>query len=165
MTSSNTATNDGACRTQAQAVAEVRYAIEYGAMNERLWQRLDTALNLTQATAGALALAGAMATQGRAAAVAGVVLAIVSALQLTLQPTRRSVAFRDVRLGLHDLAKRAWQLPLAELDAALEDVRKTAPQGLAALGRPAFNAVQRQHGHADKVLPLRWHERLAAALA
>lgn len=152
-------------RTQAQAVAEVRFGVEYAALNERLWQHLDTALNLTQAGFGALALGGALAASGAMAGAAGAVLAVVSALQLTLQPVRRSIAFRDARFLFHDLNKRAWALPLAELDAALEDLRKGAPHGAQALLRPAQQRVDLQHGHVDRVLLLTWRERLAVALA
>lgn len=152
-------------RTQAQAVAEVRFGIEYAALNERLWQHLDTGLNLLQIGLGALALAGALATLGAVAGASGGVLAVVGALQLTLQPVRRSIAFRDARFEFHELNKRAWALPLEDLDAALEDLRKCAPQGMQALLRPAQQRVELQHGHTDRLLRLSWRERLAAALA
>lgn len=152
-------------RTQAQAVADVRFAIAYGSLNERFWQRLDTLLNLTQILFGALALSGALASVGVVAGVAGAVLAVVSALQLTLQPTRRSIEFRDARRAFHDLNKQAWALPLQDLDAALEELRKMAPNGLQALNRPAVRMVDRQHGQESSVKSLTWREWLALALA
>lgn len=151
-------------RTLAIAVAEVRFGIQYGALNERFWHHLDTALNLVQISCGALALAGAIAQGTQLVAVGAVVLACVSAVQLTLQPTRRSIAFRDARRLFHELNARAWQLSLQDLDAALERLRADAPPGLAALLMPAQNIVHRQHGGSD-VRPLTLWERLALALA
>lgn len=152
-------------RTQADAVADVRFGITYGSLNERFWQRLDTTLNLTQVLFGALALTGALAAMGPLAGVAGVVLAVVSALQLTLQPGRRSIDFRDARRAFHALNAKAWQMPLHELDAALEELRMNAPNGLAALNRPALHMLDAQHGHEPRGPALTWAERLALKLA
>lgn len=152
-------------RTLAVAVSEVRFGIQYGLLNERYWQHLDTALNLLQIGAGALALAGALAQGALATSIAGVMIAVVSALQLSLQPTRRSVAFRDARARFHDLHARAWGLTLRELDAELEALRRDAPVGMRALLLPAQNIVHQQIGAQDVVLPLTWGQRLALALA
>lgn len=149
-------------RTLGHAVAEVRFGIEYGVLNERFWQHADTALNWVQVMAGALAVAG-FVTGGPMLAAAGLVLAVVSGTQIALQPARRAFAFREARAGWHDLNKRAWQMSLHELDCALEDLRKTAPVGLHALKQPAHNAVARREG--APVHPLRWHERVLLALA
>ncbi len=151
-------------RTLAVAVAEVRYAIQYAAMNERWWQHVDTTLVLLQILAGSLALAGAIGAGSAVGAVAGVTMAAVSALQLTLVPLRRSVAFRDARFGFHELNKRAWDMGLRDLDGALEDLRKTAPAGAAWLARPAQNVVEQQMGHAPP-FTLNWRERVTAALS
>lgn len=153
-----------ALRTQAQAVADVRYGIAYGALNERFWQKLDTTLNLAQILAGALALSGAFAQAPTVAGVAGTVVAVVSAFQLALQPTRKSIDFRDARRRFHELNARAWQMPLHELDAELEQLRMSAPNGLAALARPALFQVDAQHG-SPRHERLNWRERLAMALA
>ncbi len=152
-------------RTLAHAVADVRYGIVYGSLNERFWQRADTTLNLVQILFGALALTGALAASGILAAVAGVVLACVSAVQLTLQPGRRSFEFREARRQFHELAAQAWSMPLAEVDQRLEQLRYSAPNGLAALARPAQEMVDAAHGHPPRWPRLGLVERLAKALA
>jgi hypothetical protein len=149
-------------RELGQAVAEVRFGIEYGALNERFWQNIDTVLNWVQVMAGALAVGGYV-TGGPMLATAGAVLAAVSGTQIALQPARRAYTFREARAAWHDLNKRAWQMSLHELDAALEELRKTAPVGLQSLKQPAANAVALREG--APVYPLRWHERLLRALA
>lgn len=152
-------------RTLGVAVSEVRFGIQYGLLNERFWQHLDTGLNLAQIGAGALALAGAFTEGTVLTSVAGVAIAIVSALQLTLQPTRRSVAFRDARAKFHDLHARAWDMTLREVDIELERLRRDAPVGMRALLVPAQNIVHRQLGAEDVLLPLTLGQRLALSLA
>ena len=151
-------------RTHGQAVAEVRFGVEYAALNERYWQRLDTAFGVVQVLAGALALAGLLGSVTWLMPLGSGAVAVVSALQITLTPVRRSIAFRDARYAFHALAKRAWGLPLADLDAELEDLRRTAPAGSTLLLRPAQNIVEQQHGHAP-AHRLSWLERCALALA
>lgn len=150
-------------RTLEQAVADVRYGIEFGRLNERFWQRIDTTLNLVQVLAGAMALAGAL-SRADVLAAAGLAMAVVSALQIALQPGRRAAGFLVARQAFHALNKRAWQFSVDEIDAALEDLRATAPQGLDALALPALNAVNRQHGQAEQHR-LHLGAKLAAALA
>ena len=151
-------------RTHAVAMAEVRFGVEYGSLNERLWRHVDTSLNLFTVLCGALALAGALSVTSWLAAAAGVALAINSALQITWQPLKRSIEFRDARFAFHDLARRAGSMPLAELDAALEDLRRAAPIGSDWLLMPAQNRVHAQFGHAP-ARALNWRERLASAMA
>lgn len=157
--------NTPAERTLADAVADVRYGIAYGNLNERFWQRTDTTLNLAQIMGGSLALSGAMAQAPLVAAVAGVLVAVVSGFQLALQPGRRSIDFRDARRKFHELNARAWQMTLQQLDAELEVLRMNAPQGLSAFNRPALLAVDAQHGHDVSDTRLTWRERLALAWA
>jgi hypothetical protein len=159
----NDTTLTNTTRTHGQAVAEVQYAVEFGRLNERFWQRLDTVLNLMQVLAGALALAGAFSA-GQWLPVAGVVLAVVSALQITLAPGRRAAGFLVARRDFSALLMRAWKLDPADLDAELEALRAQAPQGLELLSAPAFNNTSRRNGH-DTTLPERWPHRLARALA
>jgi hypothetical protein len=150
-------------RTVEIAVAELRYAVEFARLNERLWQRVDTLLNFAQVMAGALALAGAFG-DAKTLAGAGVAMALVSGLQIGLQPSRRGADFRMARAAWQRLARDPWSLSLSELDARMEDLRSESPQGFDALGPAAFNAVQMRHGNPAR-LPLRWHQRLVAALA
>ncbi len=151
-------------RTHATAVAEVRFGVEFGSLNERLWRHVDTGLNLITVLFGALALAGAMSVTSWMAATAGVVLAVVSALQLTWQPLKRSIEFRDARYGFHDLAQQAAGMSVAEIDVALEHLRRVSPIGSDWLLVPALNRVHAQFGH-QPARALNWRERLASALA
>lgn len=151
-------------RTREIAVAEVRFAIEFGSLNERFWRRIDSGLNFTTIAFGALALTGAMQSQPWLSASSGIVLAIVSALQIGLQPFKRSVDFRDAKRAFHDLNARSPSLDLADIDAELERLRRDAPQGVDALSMPALNIVNQRHGHGP-ARTLRFGERVAIALA
>jgi hypothetical protein len=82
---------------------EVRFAVWYGELNERLWSNFDTALTLVQAIAGSLALAGVFVPGAGLTAIAGVVLALISGVQTSLKPRERSIAFRDARRQFQDL--------------------------------------------------------------
>jgi len=152
-------------RSLAQAVGEVQYGVEYASLNERFWSHLDTALNLVQVLFGAVALTGFLATNSQLAGIAGLVLAGVSALQLTLAPSKRSVAFRDARVQFHDLKARAWRMDLYSLDSALEALRKAAPQGLRSLARPAQEIVHEAYGAPSPFDRLGILERLAKLVA
>ncbi|MBT9486812.1 MAG: hypothetical protein IV093_04805 [Rubrivivax sp.] len=153
-------------RTLGIAIAEVRFAIEFGSLNERFWQRLDTTFNVVQCLFGMLALAGVFSLHEALLAIAGTVIAVISALQLTLRPLQTSIEFRDARRKFQDLNRRVALLTLTEIDGELEDLRREAPHGLHALERPAFNRVnERHHGDQAIVEPLNWREKFAVAMA
>jgi hypothetical protein len=152
-------------RTLAQAVGEVDYGISFGRLNERFWHRVESVCNLAQVMCGALFFAGAVTSGSATAGVLGVALALVVAVQVTLSPARRAAQFMVARRQFHDLRKRAWGMQLADLDAALQDLRRDAAPGLDALGMPALNEVNRANGHPEEVRRLNWLERCALALA
>lgn len=140
-------------------MTDVLFGIEYGSLNERLWSTFNTLLNVVQICAGLLALGGFLKPEtangwGRWAVVA---LAVISGLQLALDPLRRSVAFRDVRCQFQDLKKRLGTLTLVDADSAIEDIRKSAPIANRYLVTSAQNAVLVRHGHhRDKLSLLEW---------
>lgn len=150
-------------RTVAIAVAEIRYGIEYGSVNEVFWRKLDTMASVCQAVAGSLAFAGAFSPSGDLFKFAGAAIAVVSATQLVVKPMERAFAFRDARIKFHDLAKRAWDMPLRAIDAELEDLRAHAPRGSTLLAPIALNRVNRQMGHPADA-PMGWANRLAQLL-
>ena len=151
-------------RTREIAVAEVRFAVEFGALNERVWQSIDTLLNFGQIGAGALALTGAIVQGTTVAAVAGGVLAAISAIQLSLSPLRRSIAFRDARVKFNALNARAPSMTLEQIDSELEALRSEAPQGMRLLEMPALNIVNVRHGFAP-ARELKVREKAAMLLA
>ena len=150
-------------RTVAALVSDVRFGVTYGGLNEAIWSHLDTGLSLIQVLFGALAVAG-LFSGPTLIAVAGVVLALVSALQLGLSPRKRSIEFRDARIRFHELQGRAWSLELQALETELERVRASAPVGLRALSRPAWNIVAESLGSSDQYKLTR-PESLLQALA
>ncbi len=151
-------------RTLEVAVAEVRFGAEFGRLNMRVWQRLDTVLNLLQVMAGAMALAGAF-SDAKVLAGAGLVMASVSALQIALQPGRRAADFRMAHAEWQRLGAKAWTMTLGEVDAKLDDLRASSPDGFDALALPAMNAVNERHGWpaADQRLSARQKLLLAVA--
>lgn len=152
-------------RTLGHAVMDVRYAIEYGELHEKLWSHIDTGISLVQIAAGALALAGVL-TPGRwLTAAAGITLAVLSSVQLCFKPRERSIEFRDTRRKLHDLNANAWSMSLQDVDRALEQIKSEAPRGLDALARPAQNRVLASNGYPNEVEPLKTNESILSALA
>jgi hypothetical protein len=151
------ATSHSEPRTAGHALTDVMFGIEYGSLNERFWSSLNTLLNVVQIVAGFLALAGALKPEEGWGKWAIVGLAVISGLQLTLDPLRRSIAYRDTRMQFHELKKRVAKMDLAAIDGALEDIRKTAPLGNRYLVTPAQNAVLAQLGHGrDRLSFLQW---------
>lgn len=152
-------------RTLEEAVADVKYADRYGELNERLWRRLDTFLNLLCALGGSAAV-GAVVSQGATlTATAGVVMAVAGAAQLVLRPLERAMAFRDARREILQLEAVAWTLPMNEIDARLRAIEAAAPVGFTGLEVPARNDCVRSMGHGTAVEPLNAVQRLMAALA
>lgn len=154
-----------ALRTLPEAVSDVRYATHYGELNERFWRHFDTLLNLVGAAGGSSAIAGVMAQNDALNLVAGCALAVVSTLQLVLRPSEKATEFRDARRAFLDLEARAWDMQVVELDAASKRIQLAVPTGLRWLAKAAWNANVCAIGHEDRVLPLRWYERLAHCMA
>ena len=138
-------------RSVGVAISEIRYAIAFAGMNERLWSHFDTTLNCLQILLGMLALAGVLA-DATLIRVAGGALAILSALQIGLGPRRRSIEFRDARVRFHELVGRAPSLDLLHLDVELEKLKGGSPFGLMVLSRPAYNVVAESLGSTDLYL-------------
>lgn len=144
-------------RTPGHALTDVSFGIEYASLNERFWSTVNTTMNILQILAGFLALAGALDPSDGWGKRAVIALAVLSALQLTLDPVRRSISYRDVRMHFHDLKKRLPGMSLGEIDFTLEDIRKAAPTANRYLIVPAQNNVLRSLGHeADRLSPLEW---------
>ncbi len=152
-------------RDLGQAVMELRYAIEYGELHEKFWSHVDTFLSFLQIAAGALAFAGVFKPESAVTPIAGVVLALLSAFQLTVKPRERSIQFRDSRRTLQGLNGRAWEMTLEALDAEFERVKSEAPRGIEAFTHPAENRVLARYGYASMMLPLTKTERLVQRLA
>lgn len=152
-------------RTMEEAIADVKYAARYGELNERLWRRLDTSLNLLCALGGSAAVGAAVAQSPVLTATAGVAMALAGAAQLVLRPLERAIAFRDARRESLQLEAVAWTLTLHEVDARLRAMEASAPVGFSGLAVPARNDCVRNMGHAHAVEPLSTLQRLMAALA
>jgi len=152
-------------RTLAQAVMDVRYGYHYGALNERAWQHIDTACAVVGAVGGSAAVAGVLAASPMLSLVAGVAMGTVSMLQLVLRPGARAVEFRDAKRAFAALDARAWQMPLADLDAELTTLQAHAPTGLAGLAMPAHNANVSAIGREDCRRALSRWERWMLLLA
>jgi hypothetical protein len=150
-------------RTKGHILADVRFAAEYGSLNERFWLHVDTTVSLLQIAAGCFALAGAFVSPPVTAA-AGIVIAALSAVQLGLRPRERAYQFREARRKFIELDAHASQLDDAELDAKRRLLIAEAPQGLRALSNPAHNIVNQRHGY-PALMQLTLPERLALLAA
>jgi hypothetical protein len=158
-------TMDNTARTLPDAVSELRYALRFGELNERLWRRLETTLNLFSALGGSAAV-GAVAGQSDVLTLAaGLVMAITGALQLVLRPGERAAAFRTTRRDLLGLESKAWSLSVTDLDATMHRIEADAPDGFAALAQPAWNDCVRRLGQASLAQPLTFGERFLSRLA
>lgn len=146
-------------------VFDVHYGHWYNLMCERLYRHLDVALSLVQLVGGSASGLAVINQSGVVLSVAGVLLAVASALSLLVQP--------GVKVERHGVAKRAYTRIMAEADALdadelskrLASVRVDAPTGPSVLEVPAFNATLRAMGYDTGFATATRLQRAVAAMA
>lgn len=152
-------------RTQAVAITEVRYAINYATRHEAFWRHVDTSINLLNALAGSAAFASVLAGDGAWGGVAGAVVALASCVALVMRPADKAVEFRDFRRQFAALDAVAYGLSLAEIDGQLKVLRQDAPRGFDSLDTVVWNDTVRADGHEARIRPLTRFERVMRMLA
>lgn len=147
--------------TQEILMAEVRYAVVFGEMNELAYGRLHkllvwvTTFGALLTGGGALALAARL-TGDTAAAITlllGIVTAAAEATRRAYRFDQREAAFREARKAFQDLEGRGWGLSVASLAREVAKLRARAPAGGSWLAAAAFNRACEELGHPERHRP------------
>lgn len=152
-------------RTQAIAITEVRYAINYAARHEAFWGHVDTSINLVNAMAGSAAFASLLANGTTFGAIAGGVIAMTSCVALVMRPAERAGAFRDFKRQFAALGAIAHRLSLGDIDGRLKVMRQDAPRGFDSLDAVVWNDTMSADGHASRIRQLTRFERVMKMMA
>lgn len=141
---------------------DVEFGYWFNLANERVYHRLDVALNLVQLVGGSAAALAAMQGSPRAVVASGFALAICAAISLLVSPAVKCEQHRATKAQWKALQGRAHLLSEDELRAASRDIQGSGPSGISGLTVPAYNNTLRATNQEHGVRPL---GRAEAALA
>lgn len=150
--------------TLAELVTSVRYGYWFNHLCERLYSRIDVALNFVQLVGGSAVAVATLQSFPTAATTSGMLLAGAAAVSLLMQPAVKAERHLRAKCAYLDLEARAWDMSAQELMKQLTELRKAAPTGWDVLSVPAFNATVRAIG-GDSMIPETAAQRVARILA
>ena len=127
-------------RNHAEAVIDVRYGIRFNDMTARLYKRLDSVFSLINMIGGSAAFATVAAGKPVFAGGLGIVIVLAAYIERELRPTEKSIRCEIQRQKFGDLASRAPDLTLAQIDRELMVLQSTGPDTIGSLALPAYNA-------------------------
>lgn len=133
-------------------ILDVRFGARYGELNERFYRRLDVAFGFIGLFGGSAVVVGAFGSYPWLSGISGVLIAACAIIERLVRPVEKAIEHRDFKKRFADLDARAPSIAEAELQAALRRLQMEAPQGMASLAIPAFNANLRSNGRDDAVV-------------
>lgn len=146
-------------------VFDFEYGYWFNLLNEGLYRKLDTALNLVQLVGGSAAALAALRNDPQMVVWAGVALATCAALSLLIQPGVKAEQHRVCKAQWRTLKSASASMTDEALRAAVADLQGTGPAGFRSLDVPAYNATLRATGQEDGVRRLSYQQRLVDFLA
>lgn len=153
-------------RTHYEATLDVRYAIHWNTLNERLHRHIDAALKFCVLLLGSTAFGAYFVARPELSALAGLLMAIFTIVDVVAAPGRKACAFSEARRRFIDLNARAPALSLEALDLALERLRgECTSAGVRALEPVAYNDNLLASGRPDACMQVTCWSRIVAALA
>ena len=152
-------------RNHAEAVLDVLYGVTFNDMNERFYRRIDSVFSWINMVGGSAAVAAVAGGRGVVAGVIGGVIAAAAYLEREIRPAQKAVRCAVQREKFGDLAARAPELTLAEIDRELRRLQANGPDTITALAIPAHNANLRTNGFENLVVDVPFLGRLACWIA
>lgn len=150
---------------RADDLFDIEYGYWFNQANERLYHRLDVALNLVQLVGGSAAALAAMQGSPGAVVASGFALAVCAAVSLLVAPAVKAEQHRVCKAAWRGLQGRASRLTDDELHSATRDIQGSGPAGLGSLCVPAYNTTLRATNQEHGVRPLGLVESTLAWLA
>lgn len=145
-------------RTYERTLYEARLDAECYAtshvLHVRMWRRFRLVARIISGFAGSAAFGGWLAAMPEMAGSAGLVLALVAALDQAIDPSDKIAAHKVAAQRYADLRKNSLdgQMALAEFDGHLEQIKAEDDAGIQALLIRACNMVLRGAGRNDYLI-------------
>lgn len=149
----------------ADLTFDIHYGYWFNLACERLYRRIDVALNFVQLVGGSSAALAALNNSPSFVVAAGLALAVCAALALLVQPSVKAERHLQAKCRWLALKPKALVMPDAELAVLVADAQANGPAGIGALAVPAFNATVCATNREDRRRPERLIERVVSALA
>jgi hypothetical protein len=152
-------------RTHYEAVLDIGYAIQWNALNERLFRRLDAAIKIIMLFFSTTAVGGYLASSPRIAAFSALLLAFLTIFDVVISPGRKVCEFNEAQRRFTELEGKAPQLKLPDLEREIRTLRAqhTTP-GISGLSTVAYNQNVRSNGRLDSQLASTAWERFLESL-
>ncbi len=157
--------NLGQRRTHDEALNDLAYEIRLRERHVRLFRRVRAALAFIALCGGATAFANLFNDTAVLRGIGGALVAACAFLDTVFDFANKASAHESQRRRFQSLMGRAPGLGLAELDAALAEIRVADPGDIEALRVPAMNDVLLTRGYPEFVRPLSGLQRLLSAIA
>lgn len=157
---------DAANLDRDNLIGQIRYAERLCQRTARLYRRLQTCGTAGTVLAGSAAVSGATLHAPAAAPLVGAVLfAAFGAMLLAVRPAEKAIANETDANRYATLRADAHAMTTHELALALDKARQSDAQEVEPLRDVAYNDVVFERGSGHAAVPLRWTQRLLAALA
>lgn len=150
-------------RSHYEAVNDVKYGQRLMLITGRFNRRLDKMLTGTQLLLGTAAVGGLLATMPTLATIAGVLIAVLSLIQILCEPAIKAHICEQQRKRWVALLGVAPDLDLNELDKRIAAIREESVPEIELLRVPAYNQVMQEISRSEWRLPEKsWHRFMAA---
>ncbi|MEH6413832.1 hypothetical protein [Pseudomonas sp. CGJS7] len=138
---------------------DIDYAVCFSEANCRLFTRLKKVFVLINLLAGSAAMTTLLSKNATIAAIAGIVVAMISMIDLVYDPGAAAAAHMRDKQAFLSLRSRYSRLSLEGGDSELAKIKMSATHGLQSLARPAHNENLRHHGRKEYLVELsRWEQ-------
>jgi hypothetical protein len=141
-------------------VFEANYGYWFNLANERLWRRIDFALNFAQLVGGSATVISFISNMPRIGIAIGLSLSIVGALSLLLQAGVKAQQHDQAKCRFLELRRPAPDMGDDELQRRVLDAQR-ALAGVRSLANPAYNTTLEAMGLGGGQVKLNWPERVA----
>jgi ABC-type multidrug transport system fused ATPase/permease subunit len=153
-------------QTREQFEGEIRYAQILSERTARMYRRLQTVGTFLSIVGMSAVLATALSSMSDAWTLsAAAVFLISTAIMLTVKPAEKVTRWEEDLQRYRDLMARSKTMTLEQLDAALQDVRRSDAPEVAPLREVAFNQMLHEINRADQLIRLTLGQRVLAQLA
>ena len=153
-------------KTREQFEADIRYAQILSERTARIYRRLQTVGTFLSIVGLSAVLASALSSlpdvwKFSAAAV----FLLSTAVMLSVKPAEKVTRWEQDLQRYRDLMARSKAMTLEQLDAALQEVRRSDAPEVAPLREVAFNQMLYEINRADQLIRLTFGQRVLAKLA
>lgn len=152
-------------RTHYEAMGDISYNCRYFLLQQRFFGKLAGTFRFISIVSGSTAFAGFVSVSPELSGGAGVVVAVVTALDIIINPGQKAYACNEVMRRYRELERQAKKLDLDALEERLVELRAMEVPSIEALRVPAYNDSCTERGRTDELLPVKWWHRFAALLA